>query len=938
MDGRKATSQLTRAGARRNAATVMIAVEKPWALAPDEVLRAMGGNPGGLSGVVAQQRLAECGPNVLRARDREPWYVLFAQQFANPLVYMLLGAAVVKAYFKGPVDAGVIGAVLLFMAAIGFAQEMKARKAMAALLDLSAPRAKARRGGTAALLDAAGLVPGDLLVLEAGDRVAADARLLEIANLRINESAFTGESFPVEKEVRAVAAEASIHDRKNMVFMGTTVSHGRALAIVTATGMRTEIGRIAEAIRGARKEKTPLQQSIEKLGHSLIWVVSGACLMLAAAGLLHSMAWVDVLLLAVAAAVSGIPEGLPAAVTVVLAICVSRMAGRQVLIRKLTAVETLGTATVICSDKTGTLTLNQMTVRGIWTGGRHLTVGGNGYEPAGDFQCDGTPVPPGGDAQLTHLLRVSALCNDAILNQTPAGWGILGDPTEGALLAAAAKAGLRKGELEATYPRLGEIPFESEKQYMATLHAENGQRMAYVKGSVEKVLAMCSSVRGPEGDRPADAAARGAVLGANAHMAGQALRVLAVAAAPYPVELGRLDPEGLTGRLVLLGLVGMIDPPRDEARSAVQACKGAGIRVVMITGDNPLTAAAIAAQLGICEAGAAAVVGRDIEAMDDDQLVAITRSSHVFARIEPLHKLRIVNAFKRDGHVAAMTGDGVNDAPALEAAGIGVAMGVTGTDVAKEAADIILADDNFASIIAAVEEGRIIFNRLRNVIFFLLMTCTAELLTLFLSVAFYGESPLEPIQILWINLVTGAMVAIPLGLEPGTGNELRQPPRDPRVGLLYPGMILRIGLTGMLMSLPVTWIFHHAPLPAGADTAAAHALRQTIVFTGIVVFEWLFAFQARSAERGVLELGVFRNRWLIRCMLLGLGLQALVVYLPAANKVFHTRPLTVAEWGWTLLPGLLAVTLEALRKKLAPALFAAGQWTPWRKHGGGTAR
>jgi Ca2+-transporting ATPase len=866
------------------------------------------------------------GPNVLKAKDREPWYMLFLQQFANPLVYMLIGAAGVKAYFKGPVDAAVIGAVLLFMAIIGFVQEMKARKAMEALLQLSAPKAKVRRDGNTLLLDAAELVPGDLLILEAGDRVAADGRLLQTANLRINESAFTGESMPVEKDTHAVPADAPIHDRRNMVFMGTTVSHGRATAIVTETGMQTEIGRIAEAVRTAKKGKTPLQESVERLGHSLIWVVTGACVMLALAGLLHGMGWVDVMLLAVAAAVSGIPEGLPAAVTVVLAICVNRMAGRNVIIRKLTAVETLGTATIICSDKTGTLTLNQMTVRGIWTGGRHLAVTGGGYEPTGEFQHEGVRVDPSDDAELTRLLHVAALCNDAILNGTATGWSILGDPTEGALLTAAAKAGLRKGELEEKQPRLGEIPFESEKQYMATLHAEDGQRMAYVKGSVERLLAMCTAVRTGQGERPLDAAVRGRVVDANAYMAGQAQRVLAIAAAPYPVELGKLDAVHLTGRLVLLGLVGMIDPPRDEARRAVQACKGAGIRVAMITGDNPLTAVAIGVQLGICGPGDTAVVGHEIEAMDDDQLLANCRTRSVYARIEPLHKLRIVNAFKRDGHVTAMTGDGVNDAPALEAAGIGVAMGITGTDVAKEAADMVLADDNFASIVAAVEEGRIVFNRLRNVTFFLLMTCTAELMTLFLSVALYGESPLEPIQILWINLVTGAMVAIPLGLEPGIGNELSQPPRDPRVGLVYPGMLLRVGVTGLLMSLLVSWVFHHAPLPAGTDGVAAHGVRQTVAFTSIVFFEWLFAFQARSADKGVLQLGFFRNRWLFLCMLIGLALQMLVVYLPAANKVFHTRPLMPSEWTWTLLPGILAVTLEAARKRMAPNMFDAGQW------------
>ncbi len=906
-------------------------VDSPWARDAADVLAAAGGRADGLADATVRERLAERGSNVLKERHQEPWYLLFLQQFANPLVYMLLGAAVVKAWFKGPVDAAVIGAVLLFMAVIGFAQEMKARRAMTALLRLSAPKAKVRRDGKVLLTDAAGLVPGDLLILDAGDRVAADARVLELANLRVNESAFTGESMPVEKDLRAVAADAPLHDRHNMLFMGTAVSHGRGLAVVTATGMNTEIGRIAAAIGGARKDKTPLQQSIDRLGYALIWVVLGACCMLAVAGLLQGMPWSDVLLLAVAAAVSGIPEGLPAAVTVVLAICVSRMAARNVIIRKLTAVETLGTASIICSDKTGTLTLNQMTVRGAWVGGRHLSITGSGYAPEGEFLQDGRRVDPAAEPDLLRLLRVGALCSDAILHRGDAGWEILGDPTEGALLAAAAKAGLRKPELEEEQPRLGEIPFESERQYMATLHGESGQRTAYVKGSVERLLALCSTIRIAGSDRPLDEATRAAVLAANQAMAGQALRVLAVAAGPYPVDQGRLQPERLVGRLTLLGLIGMVDPPRDEARRAIEQCQQAGIRVAMITGDNPLTAAAIAAQLGICAPGEPALVGRELEAMSDQELRVACRTRSVYARIEPLHKLRIVNAFKSEGHVAAMTGDGVNDAPALEAAGIGVAMGITGTDVAKEAADMVLADDNFASIVAAVEEGRAIFNRLRNVVFFLLMTCMAELLTLFISVAVYGESPLEPIQILWINLVTGAMAAIPLGLEPGTGNELRQPPRNPAVGLIYPGMLLRIALAALCMSVCVSWVFHHAPLPPAADEATAHAIRQTIVFTGIVVFEWLFAFQARSPDKGVMRLGFLRNRWLFLGLLIGLSLQALVVYLPVANTVFHTRPLTLIEWGWTLLPGGVAVVLESVRKKFAPNLFAAGQWQPLQR-------
>jgi len=428
------------------------------------------------------------------------------------------------------------------------------------------------------------------------------------------------------------------------------------------------------------------------------------------------------------------------------------------------------------------------------------------------------------------------------------------------------------------------------------------------------------------------------VQDANQVMAGEALRVLAIAAAHYPVNLGRLSADRLAGRLVLRGLVGMFDPPRDEARRAIQRCQRAGIRVVMITGDNPITASAIASQLGIGQPGESALVGREIEALSDDELRTACRDRSVFARIEPLHKLRIVNAFKQNGHVAAMTGDGVNDAPALEAAGIGVAMGITGTDVAKEAADMVLADDNFASIVAAVEEGRAIFNRLRHVVFFLLMTCTAELMTILLSVAVYGESPIEPIHVLWINLVTGSLAAIPLGLEPATGRELNQPPRDPAVGLIYPGMLLRILVYGLCMSVPITLVFHHAPLPPPSDPLAAHGVRQTMAFTGIVIAEWLFALHARSPEQNIWEVGLLRNRWLMLAMLAGLGLQSLVIYVPPVAKFFHTQPLSPVGIAWALLPGLTMVALEMARKLLAPRLFAAGQWQPLHGPGHLSAR
>jgi len=604
---------------------------------------------------------------------------------------------------------------------------------------------------------------------------------------------------------------------------------------------------------------------------------------------------------------------------------VNKMAKRNVIIRKLTSVETLGTATVICTDKTGTLTLNEMTVKEVWLDGRHYSVSGGGYAPTGDFILEGKKIAD--DKSLSKLLGIATLCNDAVLTGKDSSWSILGDPTEGALLTAAAKYGIYKKDIERTCPRLDEISFDSQNQYMATLHNDNGVRTVYVKGSIERVLPMCASMETASGTGVLQQESIDRILSVNRAMAGNALRVLAVATAPYPVESGKLHAENFAGKLTFIGLIAMIDPAREEAKEAVGKCKKAGIRVAMITGDNPDTAVAIASQIGICEVGAKGTTSKEIEQLSQDQLVEVCKTQTVFARIEPLHKLRIVNAFRQSGHIAAMTGDGVNDAPALEAANIGISMGITGTDVAKEASDMVLADDNFASIVSAVEEGRIVFNRLRNVVFFLLMTCFSELSTLFLSVLFYGESPLEPIQILWINLVTGAMVAIPLGLEPGTGRELIQPPRQAGVGLIFKGMVFRLMFIALCMSMFVTWLFHHAPIPEGIDGIVKHEVRQTIAFTSIVMFEWLFAFQARSTEIGVLKLGLFRNPWLIVCMFIGLGLQMCVIYLPAANAVFKTHPLTGIELCWAALPGIAAVIIESIRKKFSPGLFSKGQWS-----------
>lgn len=893
-----------------------------YRLSTDEALNELHASRDGLTGAEAVARLSRFGPNALSPRNKTPRVVLFFRQLANPLAYILMVAAIVKLFAKGVLDAAVIGAVLALMAVIGFVQELRSEKAMDALKNMVTPRSRVRRGTHTTTVAAAELVPGDIVVLEAGDRVPVDGRLIEATNLKVNESALTGESMPVEKHTASLTGAVALADRKNMVYMGTIVTNGRATALTAATGMQTEMGRIAAAIQNVPQEKTPLQRSVDRFGHVMLFIVPGICTLLALAGVYRGLPPMDIFLMVVAAAVSAVPEGLPAVVTVTLAVGMRVMAKRHAIIRRLVAVETLGSTTVVCSDKTGTLTMNQMTVSRLYAEGRFYDVEGTGYEPVGRIQADGQTVSVQDDAALECVLRAGALCNDALLTGAPSACTVLGDPTEGALVVAAAKAGLRKEQLELAWPRLNEIPFQSERQWMATLHSNSGKRVLLVKGSPERVLAMSTNVLRSGVAEPLDEDERRAILDAVERMAADALRVIALACADYTGQPGELTEDSLRGRLTFLGMAGMIDPARPEAQAAVRQCQKAGIRAVMITGDNPATAAAVARSIGLPDGRP--VTGAEVGRMNDAELDDAVRRTSVFARIEPLHKLRIVQAYRRQGEVVAMTGDGVNDAPALETADIGIAMGITGTDVAKESADMVLADDNFASILAAVEEGRSIFNRLRNVTFFLLTTCFGELLALMLCVFFLGVAPLEPLQILWINLLAGSIMAIPLGLEPRTGYELSQPPRDPRVGLLYPGLLLRCGFLALLLGVGVTLLF--------AWTLDHYELREarTAAFSAVVVFEWLVAFNARSDELTIFRLGVLRNRSLILALAIAVPLQLAVVHLPLMQEPFNTVPMHAYEWVMAMTLGVGMFVIETLRKMFAPRLFSLGKLTPVR--------
>jgi len=894
-------------------------MEGQWhSLSSDEALQALNSRRSGLSETEAKERVLQYGLNELKGKKKTPPILVFLRQFLSPLVYVLLVGAIISLIVGHLIDAWVILGILLLNAVVGYIQEARAEQAMEALIQMAAPRARIKRGGNIQMLPAREIVPGDIFLLETGDKVPSDARLIEVSNLKVNEAPLTGESMPVDKHTRVLVEAASVADRKNVVYLGTVVTYGRATAVATRTGASTEIGKIATAIQETQPQKTPLQKSISKLSRLIIGLFLGVCGVLVAVGIIKGMGWLEIVLLAVAAAVSAIPEGLPAVVTVVLAVGMRMMARRNAIIRKLVAVETLGSATVICSDKTGTLTLSEMTVQSIYTDGHNIEVSGEGYMPEGEFRRDGHTLSPADEPQLSLLLRVGALCNDALLTtEDEKCCSIYGDPTEGALVVAAAKAGLNKERLEKTYPRLDEIPFQSEKQYMATLHPRDGGRVVYVKGAVERLLDRSKYILKGGEPVPIEEADIQAITDANMTMAGNAMRVLALAYADLIGKEEELADEDISSGLVFVGMVGMADPPREEAKEAVRLCKQAGIKVVMITGDHKVTAESVARQLELPTGKA--ITGVALQEMSDEELARQVENISVFARIEPLHKLRIVNAFKSLGHIVAMTGDGVNDAPALKAADIGVAMGITGTDVAKEACDMVLADDNFASVVAAVEEGRAIFNRLRNVIFFLLSTNLGELLALILCVSFIGKAPLLAVQIIWINLVTDTAVGIPLGLEPKFGDELKQPPRHPRVGLIFPGLLIRIIYMAVLMSVGVFIIFNWAQARVSLEEA------RTIAFCSMVAFEWFRAFNARSDEYTVFRLGIFRNRYLVVAISIAVMLQMGVIYLPFLQVAFSTVPLGIEQWGIAILAGGGLFAIEETRKILFPKLFSLGK-------------
>ena len=862
----------------------------------------------GLSSQEAAARLDRFGPNKLADEEQISRLQILLHQFKSPLIYILLIAALVTLLLKEYIDSGVILAVVLLNAVIGYLQEFKAEESVRALKNLLVAKARVIRDGHEQEIPGHELVPGDVVLLASGSRVPADLRLLHDIELRIDEAMLTGESLPADKST-AVLTESDLTpaDQTNMAFMGTAVVNGRARGLVVATGTQTILGTIAGEVRSIGQVKAPIQIKIEQFAKLIGLLVLGASSLLFVIGLLLGETVKTMFMVAVAAAVATIPEGLPIVVTIAMAVGVARMAKHNAIVRKLPAVETLGSTTVICSDKTGTLTRNEMTVTSLYDGHQQYRISGTGYEPDGQVLLDDTVVTAADNQELALLLRIGLLCNESVVYEEEERFKVDGDPTEGALITAAMKAGLQSELEKEQYEQLSMVPFESERGYMATLHQEGGKRVIFVKGAPERVLEMCAVTEQQLAD--ATDMATG--------FAAQGMRVLAFAwkdAAPDQDVLGHHDT---TSGLTFAGLQGMIDPPRPEAIEAIAGCKKAGIRVVMITGDHAVTAEAIGRQLGIIDQDGIVLTGRDLEAMDDDALYERVNFVSVFARVAPEHKLRIPRQLIRHGQVVAMTGDGVNDAPALKAAHIGVAMGITGTDVAKEASDMVLTDDNFASIFSAVREGRIVFDNLRKVTFFLLPTGIASIISIMIAMLLGVPIPYLPSQLLWINLVTNGLQDVSLAFEPGEKGILNRRPRDPQEGIMSRLLVQRTVLVGMVIALGVAWNYI-STLQAGGSLEHA----RTVAVTTMVFFQFFQAWNSRSEYESIFSINPLGNPFLFYSMIAAGLAQLAFIYAPPLQWVFRTVPISATEWVQILAVAasvLVVVELDKwLRRRSGP--------------------
>lgn len=893
----------------------------PKSFGDDEKLNA------GLSEKEAKRRLDKYGPNILSEKKKISAFKILIEQFSDFMVLILIASTIVSAFMGEMTEAVTIIAIVVVNAVLGFMQEYRTERTMQALKELAAPLAKVARDGKISNIPAENIVPGDLILLEEGDRIPADADLIEVKSMQVDESLLTGESVPVEKSLSREDGKNHDHNStKNSIFMGTVVTRGRGKAIVTSTGMNTEMGRIADMIQNIEEEQTPLQKRLDSLGKFIVYGCLVICAIVSATGVLRGEDLFTMLLSGISLAVAAVPEGLPAIVTIALALGVQRMLKRNALIRKLPAVETLGCASIICSDKTGTLTENKMTVRNIYTGGNMVEVT-SGEKP---FSISQKTTDPEKNGALKLVLEIGTLCNNAKLTRVMEKEGaigkiknifsrqekyqVVGDPTEGALLVAAAKGGLTEETIRKNYKRVDEIPFDSDRKCMSVVcNNRKGEEFLFTKGAPDVIIEKCSKIYTSKGIEDLTPVGKVQILQMNDKMAGGALRVLG--AAYRKLDSGYNSNRNMEKDLIFVGLLGMIDPPRKEAMEAVRKCRMAGIKPVMITGDHKITAAAIARELNILQDGDKVVTGAELEEMGERGLERIADNVSVYARVSPKHKLMVVKALKKSGHIVAMTGDGVNDAPAVKEADIGVAMGITGTDVTKEASSMILMDDNFATIVAAVEEGRVIYNNIRKFIRYMLSCNLGEVLTMFLGMLMGLPIPLLPIQILWVNLVTDGLPAIALGLDPPDRDVMMKRPRGTKEHIFSNGLLNLILFRGTLIGISTLAVF----ITVLSFTSNVESAR-TAAFMTLVVTQLIHVFECKSEKKNIFEISIFNNIPLVLSVLCSLVMILGVIYMPVFQGIFKTVPLTLNEWaiiaGFSALGPVIASFSGVNRKKV----------------------
>ncbi|GGA08671.1 calcium-translocating P-type ATPase, SERCA-type [Paenibacillus marchantiophytorum] len=917
---------------------------KWYQLTSEEVLQSQQVNAQqGLPWEEAWKRQAEVGRNELSEGQRISPITLLLNQFKDFMVLVLLGATLISGLLGEYLDAITIVVIIVMNAVLGFTQEFRAERSLRALKELSAPNANVWREGAVHQIPARDLVPGDIILLESGDRVPADVRFLETNGVYIEESALTGESVAVGKVTSAIPhEEVPLGDQRNLGFMGTMVSRGTAKAIVVRIGMSTEMGKIADLIQNTESMETPLQHRLEQLGKILIIVAIALTILVVVAGIMHGQPPYAMFLAGVSLAVAAIPEGLPAIVTIALALGVQRMIKRKAIVRKLPSVETLGCASVICSDKTGTLTQNKMTVTHLWVGGDVMEVTGDGYTPVGSIQFGGQNADVAKHVSLSKLLQVSVLCNNATLVEekqeqkrkkgkdegAASVWNIKGDPTEGALVVLSAKSGITQQSLSETYKRIAEFPFDSDRKRMSVLVSSHHGRMACTKGAPDVLLQHCSYILWEGKVIPFTPTLKQKVIAANEGMAKSALRVLGIAYKELKSSDRYDDHEDVENSLIFVGLTGMIDPPRKEVREAISKCRKAGIKTVMITGDHQTTAEAIAKQLGMIPANGVSMSGQQIALLSEDELDAKVNDTYVYARVSPEHKLRIVKALQRNGHVVAMTGDGVNDAPAIKAADIGIAMGITGTDVSKEASSLILSDDNFSTIVAAIEEGRGIYENIRKFIRYLLASNVGEIMTMFIAMMAGLPLPLVPIQILWVNLVTDGLPAMALGVDQAEKDLMQHKPRSAKENIFARRLGWKIISRGLLIgvcTLGAFWLVLRVN-PTDAETLLK---AQSVAFATLVMAQLIHVFDCRSS-RSIFHRNPLQNRYLVLAVLSSLVLMLAVMYVEALQPIFKTVPLGWKDWILVLIAAGIPTFLMGLGSVLSPKRNKGSRAVPYK--------